>query len=108
MVSVHQYDVYWVDLTPTRGSKTNKICPCVVVSPDELNAHLATAIVVPLTSQVHGLPWRMTVQIANKDAELIIDQIKALDKLRIGERICSLNDHDKSMLKSYIKEMLVD
>lgn len=50
MVTVHQYEVYWVDLNPTIGAEINKIRPCVVVSPDELNAHLATAIVVPLTS----------------------------------------------------------
>lgn len=102
MVSVHQYDVYWVDLNPTRGSEINKIRPCVVVSPDELNAHLATVIVVPLTSQVHGYPWRMTAQIADKNAEFVVDQIKALDKLRIGKRICSLNDQDKLILKNCI------
>lgn len=108
MVKVHQYEVYWVDLNPTIGAEINKIRPCVVVSPDELNAHLATVIVVPLTSQVHSYPWRMTAPIAGKNAEFVIDQIKSLDKRRIGKRICELSESDKKTLKECLKEMLID
>lgn len=108
MVTVHQYEVYWVDLNPTIGAEINKIRPCVVVSPDELNAHLATAIVVPLTSQAYGYPWRMTAHVAGKEAEFVIDQIKSLDKRRIGKKICDLPESDRQMLKACLKEMLVD
>jgi mRNA interferase MazF len=108
MVKVQQYGVYWVDLNPTRGAEINKVRPCVVVSPDELNEHLATVVVIPLTSQVHNYPWRMNALIDGKDAELVMDQIKSLDKLRIGNKMCDLSTDDIALLKQRLKEMLID
>ena len=50
---VKQYEVYWIDLNPTIGAEMQKIRPGVVVSPDELNAHLDTVIIIPITSSIH-------------------------------------------------------
>jgi mRNA interferase MazF len=108
MVKVQQYGIYWVDLNPTRGAEINKIRPCVVVSPDELNEHLATVIVIPLTSQVHNYPWRMNTMVDGKQAEFVVDQIKSLDKLRIGKKMCDLSNQDINHLKQCLKEMLID
>ena len=56
---VKQYEVYWIDLNPTIGAEMQKIRPGVVVSPDELNAHLDTVIIIPITSSIHGYPYRV-------------------------------------------------
>ena len=51
---VKQYDLYWVDLNPTIGAEMQKIRPCVIVSPKELNDHLDTVVIIPITSAIHG------------------------------------------------------
>ena len=56
---VNQFDVYWVDLNPTVGAEIQKVRPCVVVSPKELNQHLATVIIIPITSAIHDYPFRV-------------------------------------------------
>ena len=82
-----QYDVCWVELDPTQGSEIAKTRPCVVVSPDELNALLNTVVVVPLTSTLRGYPFRVQCVVAGKKGELAIDQIRAVDKSRLKSNI---------------------
>lgn len=66
--NMNRYELYWVDLNPTKGSEINKVRPCVIVSPNELNKHLKTVVVVPLTSQVRDYyPFRLKIQIQGKD-----------------------------------------
>ena len=60
---VSQFEVYWVDLNPTMGAEMQKIRPCVIVSPKELNDHLDTVIIVPVTSAIHGYPYRIACNI---------------------------------------------
>ena len=67
---VRQFDVYWVDLNPTIGAEMQKIRPCVIVSPQELNDHLDTVIIVPVTSAIHGYPFRVGCQIMGRDGEI--------------------------------------
>jgi mRNA-degrading endonuclease toxin of MazEF toxin-antitoxin module len=71
--------VYWVDLDPTRGSEIQKTRPCVVVSPDELNAHLRTVIVAPVTSGGQPYPWRVECRVQEKDGRVALDQLRLLD-----------------------------
>lgn len=64
---MNRYEVYWVDLNPTRGSEINKTRPCAIISPDELNNHLKTVVVAPLTSQVRDYyPFRLKVEVGGK------------------------------------------
>ncbi len=60
---VEQFDIYWVNLNPTVGAEMQKIRPCVVVSPDELNQHLSTVVVIPITSTIHNYPYRVACQV---------------------------------------------
>ena len=87
---VNQFDVYWVDLNPTVGAEMQKIRPCVIVSPKELNDHLDTIIIVPITSAIHGYPYRVACRIMNRDGEMATDQIRTIDKRRLKNRIASL------------------
>jgi len=73
---VKQYEVYWIDLNPTIGAEMQKIRPGVVVSPDELNAHLDTVIIIPITSSIHGYPYRVRCILMGRDGEIATDQIR--------------------------------
>lgn len=75
---VNQYDAYWVDLNPTIGAEMQKIRPCVIVSPQELNEHLDTVIIVPVTSSIHGYPYRVKCQLMGRDGEIATDQIRTI------------------------------
>lgn len=85
-------DVYLVSLNPTRGSEVRKTRPCVVVSPDELNAHLRTFIVAPLISGGHPYPFRVRCRFQDKDGHVVLDQIRAIDGDRLIKRLGALAD----------------
>ena len=109
MKSLDQYSVYWVDLNPTRGAEINKTRPCVVISPPEMNDHLRTIIIAPLTSRGReGYPTRIKVAIEDVNGWIVLDQIRTIDKTRLCERIGILSTEEILGIKSIIKEMLVD
>jgi mRNA interferase MazF len=85
-------DIYLVSLNPTRGSEIRKTRPCVVVSPDELNAHLRTFIVAPLTSGGHPYPFRVRCRFQGKDGHVVLDQIRAVDRDGLIKRLGVLAD----------------
>ena len=85
VAEVKRGDVYLVDLSPTRG-RIRKTRPCIVVSPDELNAHLQTYIVAPLTSGGHRYPFRVPCRFGGKAGHVILDQIRTVDRERLVRR----------------------
>lgn len=86
-VSVSRGDVFLVALNPTRGKEIQKTRPCVVVSPDELNAHMATFIVAPLTSGGHRYPFRIPCRFEGKDGYVVADQLRTVDRERLVKRL---------------------
>ncbi len=87
---VSRGDIYLVALNPTRGSEIRKTKPCVVVSPDELNAHLSTFIVAPLTTSGHPYPFRVRSRFDGKAGHVVPDQLRAVDRDRLVQRLGSL------------------
>ena len=85
-------DVFLVALDPTRGREIRKTRPCVVVSPDELNAHMGTFIVAPLTTGSHRYPFRVTCRFQDKDGHVVLDQLRTVDRSRLVERLGALGD----------------
>jgi mRNA interferase MazF len=81
-----RFDIFWVSLDPTIGSEIRKIRPAVVVSPDEMNRNLNTIIVAPLTSTFKKYPTRIEVSLENRKGQVALDQIRAIDKSRLGEK----------------------
>lgn len=102
---IERFSVYWVDLDPTKGSEIKKTCPCIVVSPDELNRHLNTVIIVPLTSTIRNYPFRVHCLVAGKEGEAAIDQLKTVDKSRIGRYISSLRKSEIKQIKEILQQM---
>lgn len=88
---VRRGDVWLVRLDPTRGREIRKTRPCVVVSPDELNAHLETFIVAPLTTGSHPYPFRVAVQFATRDGHVVLDQLRTIDRERLTRRLGTLS-----------------
>ncbi|NQV09780.1 MAG: type II toxin-antitoxin system PemK/MazF family toxin [Cyanobacteria bacterium] len=84
---VSRGEIFLVALNPTRGSEIRKTRPCVVVSPDELNAHLRTYIVAPLTTGGHPYPFRVRCQFSDKDGHVVPDQLRAVDRDRLVKRL---------------------
>lgn len=107
--SIEQYSLYWVDLNPTKGAEINKTRPCVVVSPPEMNKFLQTIIIAPITSRGReGYPTRLKVTLNETTSWVVLDQIRAIDKTRLGEKMGESSSEEILSLKSILKEMLVD
>jgi mRNA interferase MazF len=83
--SVKRFDVFLVNLDPTIGSEIAKSRPCVVISPDEMNKHINTVLVAPLTSSVRGWPSRVPSLFEGIQGEIALDQIRAVDKRRLSK-----------------------
>ena len=98
-------DVFLVDLNPTRGSEIRKMRPCVVVSPDELNAHLRTLIVAPLTTGGHPYPFRVPCRFGGKSGHIVVDQIRTVDRERLVRRLGRLAPATVDRTLSVLQEM---
>lgn len=90
--AVRRGEVYLVELTPTRGREIRKARPCVVVSPDDLNAALGTFIVAPLTTGSHAYPFRVACRFQGKDGHVVLDQLRTIDGSRMAKRLGALTE----------------
>lgn len=80
-------EVYRVELDPTRRSEIRKTRPCVVLSPDELNHHLRTVIVAPMTTAGRPSPFRLSCRFARKQGRVVLDQLRTVDRVRLTKRL---------------------
>jgi len=78
-----RFAVFLVALDPTQGAEIRKTRPCVVVSPDEMNRHIRTIIVAPMTTVRRSYPSRVSVRFSGKDGQVALDQIRTVDKSRL-------------------------
>ena len=83
MDMVKRFEVYWVNLDPTIGSEIAKSRPAVVISGDEMNEGLNTVIVAPLTSTRKDYPTRIDINFSDKNGQVVLDQIRTVDKQRL-------------------------
>ena len=102
---VQRYAIYWVRLDPTTGHEVAKTRPCVVVSMDSMHSS-GMAVVCPVTSKLHP-QWkhRLQVDCANKPAEIMVDQIRAISTARIGKQLAILSADEAEALRGLIAQM---
>lgn len=100
-----QFTIYWCDLEPTFGHQIKKTRPCVIISPDEMNDTLGTVIVAPLTSTVRDFPFYLPVEFKDHHSAIACDQIKTIDKRRVGEEFAVLTKKDAEVLSSMLISM---
>ena len=105
---INQYEVYWISLDPSQGSEMAKTRPCVVVSPNEINQFLRTVVIIPITSTLKNYPWRVSCVISSKEGSIAADQVKVVDKNRIGAKIAALSKSEITELKLVLQKMLID
>jgi mRNA interferase MazF len=84
---VKRFEVYLINLDPTLGSEIQKTRPCLVISPDEMNNHIATVIIAPMTTQGRNYPTRVNCQFQGKDGQIVLDQIRTVDKIRLVKKL---------------------
>ncbi len=88
---VNRFDVYLINLDPTVGSEIQKIRPCLIISPDEMNRHIRTVIVAPMTTAGKEYPTRISCTFKRKKGQIVIDQIRTIDKSRLIKRLGTIH-----------------
>jgi mRNA interferase MazF len=102
---IRRFDVYWVDLDPTKGSEIQKIRPCIVVSPDEMNEVLRTIMIVPLTSTVIDWPFRTVITSGTKKSSAACDQLRTISKERLRSKIGSLTPDEQNTILEILQDI---
>ena len=102
---VKRFDVHLVSLDPTVGSEIRKTRPCVVVSPDEMNRHIRTVIIAPLTTGGRPYPTRAACRFEGKDGQVVLDQIRTVDRRRLVKRIGRLEGEVCGEVLAILAEM---
>jgi mRNA interferase MazF len=88
---VNRFDVYLINLDPTIGSEIHKTRPCLIISPDEMNRHIRTVIVAPMTTAGKNYPTRVRCQFENKKGQIVLDQIRTIDKARLLKKLGTID-----------------
>jgi mRNA interferase MazF len=105
---VKLFDVFLVNLDPTIGSEIQKTRPCVVISPDEMNRHIATVIVAPMTTKGQTYPTRVTCQFQGKDGQIVLDQIRTVDKTRLVKCIGKISADEQKTVFDTLADMFAE
>lgn len=96
---VQRFDVFLINLDPTVGSEIKKTRPCVIISPDEMNCNIATVIVAPMTTRGQPYPTRVACNFQGKDGQIVLDQIRTVDKTRLVKHLGQINiDEQKAVI----------
>jgi mRNA interferase MazF len=102
---VDRFDVYLVNLDPTVGSEIRKTRPCVVISPDEMNRHIRTVIVAPMTTKGRAYPTRVECRFEGKDGQVVLDQIRTVDKVRLVKKLGRVSGVAQDKILAGLNEM---
>jgi mRNA interferase MazF len=102
---VKRGDIWLAALDPTQGSEIQKTRPCVIVSPPELNDHLRTVVVAPMTTGARPSPFRIPLRFQGKDGLVLLDQIRTLDKVRLLRRLGAASGATLSATLATLREM---
>ena len=98
-------EIWLVNLDPTVGSEIRKSRPCVIVSPPELNRYLRTVIVAPMTSKGFAAPFRVPVTHAGTKGLIVLDQLRALDKMRLAKRLGTVSGRTLGAVLTKLQEV---
>lgn len=107
-VVAERFDVYLINLDPTVGREIQKTRPCVIISPDEMNKHISTVIIAPMTTKKRGYPTRITCTFQGKRGQVVLDQIRTVDKTRLIYKIGRLRKRTQDNILDTLVEMFSD
>ena len=102
---VKRFDVYLINLDPTIGSEIQKIRPCLVISPDEMNRFIRTVIVAPMTTKGISYPTRVGCKFRGKQGQIVLDQIRTVDKTRLVRKLGKIDKQTQTEVLSVLGEV---
>ncbi len=103
-----RFDVFLVDLEPTRGSEIRKVRPCLVISPDDLNGDLRTVIVAPMTTKGRKYSWRVECHFAGKDGQIALDQVRTVDKARLIQKLGRISPATRKAVLAALADLFAE
>ncbi|GAP98236.1 type II toxin-antitoxin system PemK/MazF family toxin [Leptolyngbya sp. NIES-2104] len=107
-VVARRFDVFLVQLDPTIGAEIQKTRPCVILSPDEMNRSLKTVLVAPLTSVKRNFPFRVDCQFQGKEGQIVLDQIRAVDKIRLVQFLAQVSSEEQKAILDKLTEIFAE
>ncbi len=102
---VNRFDVYLINLDPTIGSEIQKTRPCLIISPDEMNKYIRTVIVAPMTPAGKKYPTRVVCKFKNKKGQIVLDQIRTIDKARLIKKLGSIDSNTQAEVISVLQRL---
>ena len=104
-MEVKRFDVYLINLDPTVGHEIKKTRPCLIISPDEMNRFISTVIVAPMTTKGRNYPTRISCTFKGKKGQVVLDQIRRVDKKRLVKKIGAISKQAQFRVLSILQEM---
>ena len=108
MTPPNRFEVWLVTLDPMRGSEIRKTRPCVIVSPDEINRHVRTVIIAPMTTAARPYPTRVGVRFEGKEGQIALDQIRTVDKTRLVRSLGTISTATAREVCAVLVEMFTN
>lgn len=105
---VKRFEVYLVNLDPTVGSEIKKTRPCLVISPDEMNRHIATVIIAPMTTKGRDYPTRVRCKFQGKSGQVVLDQLRTVDKKRLVRKVGRIDKGTQQSVLLTLAEMFAE
>jgi mRNA interferase MazF len=104
-MEVDRFDVFLTNLDPTVGSEIQKTRPCLIISPDEMNRHIRTVIVAPMTTSGKDYPTRIACKFTKKKGFIVLDQIRTIDKTRLVKKLGTLDSETQLKVISFLQRL---
>ncbi len=102
---VNKSEIWIVELDPTIGSEIKKTRPAVIISPNQMNYNINTVIIAPMTSKKNNFPTRVEVMFEGKSGQIVLDQIRTIDKTRLVKKIGNINKSTQNHVTRILKEL---
>jgi mRNA interferase MazF len=102
---IERYDVYLVNLDPTVGSEIKKLRPCLIISPNEMNRHISTVIVAPMTTKTRDYPSRVVCHFDGRDGQIVLDQIRTVDKSRLVKKMGKISQSTIKQVQNVLLQL---
>jgi mRNA interferase MazF len=107
-MGIDRFDVFLVNLDPTVGHEIKKMRPCLVISPDEMNHHIRTVIVAPMTTKGRAYPTRVSCKFKGKSAHVVLDQLRTVVSVRLTRKLGRISKRTGAEVLAVLQEMLAN
>ena len=104
-MEINRFEVFLVNLDPTIGHEIKKTRPCLIISPNEMNHHISTVIVAPMTTKGRNYPTRIACSFQGEKGQIVLDQIRTVDKQRLVKKVGVISKSAQVKVLSLLQEL---